>query len=82
MDLFLFPVDFVCYVSSSLYKVNFGFSTEALEHSCFKQKKSLLHYLKNKKKYELSQAVQYVAFNGNDQHCTVGSLIILILNVF
>lgn len=28
------------------------------------------------------QAVQYVALNGSGQHCTVGSLMIMILNVF
>lgn len=34
---FLLPVNFVYYVSSSLYKVNSGFPTEAIEHSCLKK---------------------------------------------
>lgn len=80
---FLLHVDFV-YVSSSLYKVNFCFSTEALEHSCLKKKKipfALFKIRKNMNEVRLCNMLHLMA---TGQHCTVGSLmiIIMILNVF
>lgn len=85
----LYLILFLCwiYVGSSLYRVKT--LTEALQHSCFcfvclflfcfLSKKNLLHYLWQEK-YEWSQAVQYVWWQG--QRCTLGSLlIILILNL-
>lgn len=57
----------------------FSFFQMWLENIPFERKKIPFALFKKRKKE--SQAVQYVAFSGNSQHCTVGSLI-MILNVF